>query len=214
MLTVSVRAMLRPKREKIFGPGTAPALDRNARTRIMHQARQLARPTEKGRHYGAITGKDIDVLAALLWTFHNAQDGRTFPSYDAIAKAAACARSHIAGALRRLEAVGLVTVTNRLVRIRERVEGLFGAGSATRWRVIRTSNSYAFRDPQPQASRPVSAGVSSKAKFRPGTGIPDLKTQTAPLSDSLAAALARLGNAIADKMDGPSGPNQAPIGAA
>ena len=209
-MLVSVRAMLRPKREKIFGDRPGPALDRNARVRIMHRARQLARPTEKGRHYGAITGKDLDVLAALLWTFHNAQDGRTFPTYDAIAEAAACARSHIAGALRRLEAVGLVTVTNRLLRIRERVEGLFGAGSASRWRVVRTSNSYSFRDPQPQPPRP----ISSKTKFQPGTGIPDSKTQAAPLSDSLSAALARLGHAIADKVDGPSGPNRAPTGAA
>jgi DNA-binding transcriptional MocR family regulator len=173
----------------------------------MHRAHQLARPNEKGRHYGAITGKDLDVLRALLWRFHNAGDGRCFPSYERLAEAAGCARSHVAGALRRLEAAGLVAWVNRLVRIKERCRDLFGSSTGWRWRVIRTSNSYSFRDPQPQA-RPV---ISSKAKFQPGTTSPD-PTQPAPqLPGMLAAALARLGHAVADQMDGPSGPKTAPI---
>lgn len=189
MLAVSLR---RPRREKIFGDRPGPALDRNARARIMHHARQLTRPTEKGRHYGMITGKDLNVLAALLWTFHNAADGRTFPSYSALAKAAGCARSHIAGAIRRLEAARLLTWVNRLIRIKERCADLFGERAGWRWRVIRTSNSYRFHDPQLQAM----PSTSSKAKFQPGTMNPNKHQTPSDIPDGLAAVLTRIGEAI------------------
>ena len=68
------------RREKMFGSGRPRALDRNAKVRIMHRARCLARRTEKGRAYGQITAKAIAVLEAILWTFHNAGSGLCFPS--------------------------------------------------------------------------------------------------------------------------------------
>ena len=57
-------------------------------------ARALMRRTEKGKHYGIVTAKFVDVLRALLWGFHNAASGKCFPSYEAIAEAAACSRTH------------------------------------------------------------------------------------------------------------------------
>jgi hypothetical protein len=56
-------------------------------------------------------------------------------------------RTSVYEAIRALERVGLLTWCNRLVRVRERVAGLFGPLSAYRWRVVRTSNAYAFTDP-------------------------------------------------------------------
>jgi hypothetical protein len=47
------------RREKVFGIGRSRALDRNAKVRIMHWARCLARRTEKGRAYGVITAKGV-----------------------------------------------------------------------------------------------------------------------------------------------------------
>ena len=73
---------LRPRREKVFGDGRPRPLDRNAKARIMTLARALTRRTEKGKAYGAITAKFLDVLEALLWGFHNAQSGLCFPSYE------------------------------------------------------------------------------------------------------------------------------------
>jgi hypothetical protein len=84
---------LHPRREKMFGMGRPHALDRNAKVRIMHWARCLARRTEKGKAYGVITAKALAVLEALLWAFHNAKSGLCFPSYEKIAEAAHCARS-------------------------------------------------------------------------------------------------------------------------
>jgi Helix-turn-helix domain len=91
----------------------------------------------------------LEVLQALLWGFHNSRSGCCFPSYEAIAAKAECARSTVAEALRALEWAGVLTWQNRITRILVRERDLFGQW-ASRWRVIRTSNAYVFRDPKPQ----------------------------------------------------------------
>ena len=141
-------------------PRPPRALDRNAKVRIMHWARCLSRRTEKGRAYGVVTAKALAVLEALLWAFHNAKSGLCFPSYETIAEAAHCARSTVAGALRALEEAGVLSWVHRLKRVREPCPDLLG-DNGWRWRVLRTSNSYAFTDPSPAADRP----NSSKSEY-------------------------------------------------
>jgi hypothetical protein len=152
------------RREKVFGLGRPRALDRNAKVRIMHWARCLSRRTEKGRAYGEITAKAIAVLEALLWAFHNAKSGLCFPSYEAIAEAAHCARSTVAEAIKALEDAGILSWVHRVKRVREHVSDLLG-DNGWRWRVLRTSNAYAFTDPSPAADRP----NSSKSEKPTGT---------------------------------------------
>jgi CRP-like cAMP-binding protein len=154
------------KREKMFGLGRPRALDRNAKVRIMHWARCLARRTEKGKAYGQITAKALAVLEALLWAFHNAKSGVCFPSYERIAEAAGCARSTVAEALKALEDSGILSWVHRIKRVREPCSDLLG-DNGWRWRVLRTSNSYAFTDPSPAADRP----HSSKSEKPTGTPI-------------------------------------------
>ncbi len=134
------------RREKMFGLGRPRALDRNAKVRIMHWARCLCRRTEKGRAYGVVTAKALAVLEALLWAFHNARSGLCFPSYEKIAEAAGCARSTVAEALKALEDAGILSWVQRIKRVRERCSDLLG-DNGWRWRVLRTSNAYSFRDP-------------------------------------------------------------------
>lgn len=153
-------------REKVFGPGRCVPLDRNAKVRVMMLARALSRSQEPGKAYGVITGKFVAVLQALLWGFHNAATGKCFPSYEAIAEAAGCARSTVYEAIRALEQVGLLSWQNRIKRVREFVPGLFGKASAWRWRVIRTSNSYVLTDP-----------LASKSDFKTGTLTQDSNKQ-------------------------------------
>ena len=117
----------------------------------------------RASHRGPITRAFLDVLGALLWQFHNAHTGRCFPSYEAIASKAGCARSTVAEALKALEWGGVLSWQHRVTRVRERCRDLFGR-DGWRWRVIRTSNAYAFHDPLPQR-----AGVSSKSDQRTGT---------------------------------------------
>lgn len=161
-----------PRREKMFGLGRPRALDRNAKVRIMHWARCLSRRTEKGRAYGTLTAKAVAVLEALLWSFHNARSGICFPSYETIAEAAHCARSTVAEALKSLEAAGVLTWVQRIKRVREPCPDLLGEGG-WRWRVLRTSNAYAFTDPSPAADRP----ESSKSEIPSGTPNQDIFLQ-------------------------------------
>jgi Helix-turn-helix domain len=152
------------RREKMFGLGRPRALDRNAKVRIMHWARCLSRRTEKGRAYGRLTAKALTVLEALLWVFHNRNSGWCFPSYEKIAEAAGCARSSIAGALKALESCGILSWVHRLKRVREPCPALLG-DNGWRWRVLRTSNAYNFRDP----GAPSGEDEPSKANFQSGT---------------------------------------------
>jgi len=169
-------AHLRPRREKLFGDGRPRPLDRNGKARVMACVRALMHRTEKGKAYGQITAKARDVAEALLWGFHNARSGLCFPSYEKIAERAKCARSTVAEAIKALEAAGVLSWVNRIVRVRERCADLFGH-TGTRTRVIRTSNGYAFNDPKGAANM----GFSSKSDFPSGTSIQDsIPTCAAP----------------------------------
>jgi hypothetical protein len=187
---------LRGRREKVFGPGRAVPLDRNAKARILAYARAwTARQRRPGQHRGPITRAFLDVLEALLWGFHNSRSGCCFPGYEAIAAKAECARSTVAEALKVLEWAGVLTWQNRIARIQVREVDLFGRW-ASRWRVIRTSNAYVFRDPQPSL-----AGVPAcKSENRGGT--PDQEVSQpvpAPAHDPdspLERALRRLSSVV------------------
>jgi hypothetical protein len=167
-------------REKVFGLGRPRALDRNAKVRIMHWARCLARRTEAGKAYGVITAKALAVLEALLWAFHNAKNGLCFPSYERIAEAAHCARSTVAEAIKALEDAGVLSWVNRVKRIRERCADLLGADGG-RWRVIRTSNAYQFTEPG-------AAYRSSKSENPTGTPNQDFPPLSLPPSQPSARA--------------------------
>jgi Helix-turn-helix domain len=133
-------------RQKIFGMVAVP-LDRNMKAKLLHRARAMMRPVEKGAHYGAVSAKAYAVLCALLIGFHNAKSGRCFPSYKAISEAAGCCERTVAAALAALEESGLLTVLNRLVRVRWKDE----LSRAWRTRICRTSNCYTFPGGTPQS---------------------------------------------------------------
>lgn len=143
---------IRPYREKIFGPAPASdPLDRNAKARIMTAAHAYnARYKQQGQHWGPVTRSFFGVLRALLYCFQNDQDGRCFPSYERLAKAARCNRDTVCEAIKALESAGLISWVHRITKIRVRERDLFGQ-LVTRWQVIRTSNAYVFRDPLPCA---------------------------------------------------------------
>jgi hypothetical protein len=166
---------LRPRREKVFGDGRPRPMERNAKARVMAYARPFTRRTEKGKHYGQLTPKYIDVLEALLWKFHNALSGLCFPSLAKIAKEAGCSPSTVAEALKALDATGVLSWVNRIARIRERCEDLFG-NMGTRWRIIRTSNAYHFHDPKGAGYQ----ALPSKSEFPSGTSNQDSFSLTTP----------------------------------
>jgi hypothetical protein len=142
---------LRPRREKVFGSGGGLPLDREAKHRILiYACAYNARHRQPGQHRGPLTRATMEVLEALLWGFHNAKDGRCFPSYEAIAAKAECCRDTVCQAIHALERADILTWVNRIVRQSVREIDLFGKWSQ-RWRILRTSNAYVFRDPLPCA---------------------------------------------------------------
>jgi Helix-turn-helix domain len=177
------------RRDKVFGPGRLVPLDRNAKVRVMMLARALMRRTEKGKAYGAVTAKALAVLGALLWSFHNAASGRCFPSYEAIAEAAACSRASVYNAIRALEQAGVLTWVHRIKRVREWVPGLFGKTSAWRSAVQRTSNGYSFADPLASSESNFQTGTAAQAvsKRNFANNVPGAPSHAHNLSDRFRA---------------------------
>jgi len=172
---------LRGRREKVFGPGRAVPLDRNAKARIEAYVKGYnARNKQPRQHCGPITQGFQRVLKALLWVFHNSRSGCCFPSYEAIAAKAECERSTVAAALKALEWAGVLTWQNRITRIREHCHDLFGRES-WRWRVIRTSNAYVFDDPLQHAG-----GLPASKSENP-TGTPNQEVISVSASQSVPA---------------------------
>ncbi len=141
---------LRPRREKIFGAGPTVRLDDAAKRRVMRAAHTYNEKNRgPGQHRGPLTRATLDVLRALLWGFPN--NGRPcFPSYETIAAKAKCHRDTVYTAIVALEASGLLTWVNRIMRATERVRDLFGQ-MVERVTVHRRSNAYTFSDPGPDA---------------------------------------------------------------
>jgi hypothetical protein len=187
---------IRRCREKVFGPGRAVPLDRNAKARIVAYAKAWgARHREPGQHRGPITRAFLEVLEALLWGFHNSRDGRCFPSYETIAAKADCARSTVAEALKALEWAGVLKWQHRIPRIQVRERDLFERW-ASGWRVIRTSNAYVFHDPLQSAPR---SEHRCNSENPTGTQTQEIQSLTAVPSDTdspLERALARFGDVI------------------
>lgn len=163
---MSIPRHMRGRREKVFGEGRPLPLDREAKLRILVLARAMMRKTEKRKHYGRVTAKALAVLQVLLFQFHNARSGLCFPSYDKIGEKADCAHSTVAKAIEALEACGILSWVNRLKRVREISRDLFGNITA-RVRVLRTSNAYRLKDPNPNAER------ANSSKFEITTGTPN-----------------------------------------
>jgi hypothetical protein len=140
----------------VFGPARGIPLDGNAKARLkVYVQGYNARHKQPGQHHGPITRAIMDVFEALLWGFHNSKSGLCFPSYEAIAEKAKCCRDTVYEAIKALEAANVRV--NRIVREQVRERDLFGKWSQ-RWRIVRTSNAYVFRDPLPCAPRRLHRG--------------------------------------------------------
>jgi len=188
------------------------SLDRNAKVRIKVYAEAWsARHRQPGQHRGPLTRAFIEVLEALLWSFHNSKTGLCFPSYETIAAKARCSRDTVYEAIKALEAADVLTWVNRIVREQVRERDLFGH-LVTRWRTIRTSNAYLFRDPLPCAAGRPDMERASKSENPPGTLNQDISTlkkessrepeNLSDMSEGLLKSLLRLGKAIEAKERG------------
>lgn len=176
-------------------------LDRNDRARLLAYAEALDRRTRlPGQHGGIIKRTGLSVLRALVLRFQNARSGRCDPSLDALADAAGCSRSTVVEALRRLLTAGLVAWSRRMIRVRER--------GAVMLRQI--SNAYVVTMPLPARTAPAGQGRGAESRYQSETFTPYSERPPTALPEALAAALARLGHAIADRAGPPGGAPEGP----
>ena len=98
-----------------------------------------------------------------------------------------------------LEWAGVLTWQNRIARIQVHEQDLFGRW-ASRWRIIRTSNAYVFRDPQ----QPLAGVPACQSENRIGTPDQDVSTLLpVPARDPdspLERTLRRLGSVIEGRL--------------
>src|SRR4051794_3365098 len=160
-------------------------MDRAHAWRLLAHAEALERDTRcPGKHGGCLKRTGLDVLRALLRHFYSYRHGTCFPSYEAIARAAGCCVETVRKAIRRLEAVGIISTLRRKV-----VTSFISRVHRVRFDVaVQTSNSYTFS--MPSADSPAAMPQPAKkadTKFRHET------SQQLRIKDDadLAAAKAR-----------------------
>jgi hypothetical protein len=186
-------------------------MDGNAKARLkVYLKGYNARMKQPRQHHGPITRAFMEVFKALLWGFHNSKSGLCYPSYEAIAARAECDRDTVYAAINALEFAGVLTWVNRITRIRVRERDMFGQW-VLRWKTIRTSNAYTFRDPLPCAEGRPSPQVSSKSENPTGTLNQEssLKEEAVRIivldpGNPLDAALIRLGRATGSLPEAPA----------
>jgi DNA-binding MarR family transcriptional regulator len=150
-------------------------IDKNLRVRLIYQAERLERATKEfGRPSGVIGQSGLVVLRCLLFCFQHTRE----PSYKAIRKATGLAFSTISGALRRLEAAGLLFIERRKIRTL--------AGN----RVI--NNLYTFLKPDDSALKGLIPADVART-------VPERFVHFDKLEGPLKDALDRLGACIAEK---------------
>jgi hypothetical protein len=176
--------------------------------KLWHRAREFDRQTrEKDKHGGALGHTALQVLHSLLFDFLNYTSGRLDPSYAAIARKANVCQRTVATALSKLRAAGVLTGVRRCVEGRQE-DGRFMLQQETNaYAVLPETQWRGYRPPlEPLApesgtwgDHPALPDVMSQAlverqqggSLRQVIGILDSDP-----TDALAAALARLGQAM------------------
>jgi hypothetical protein len=173
------------------------------------RAREWERDSRKKGDRGGIIGYvGMRILDVLLFHFLDRKTGRLDPSYEQIARIAACGRSAVAEALQRLRKLGLINWVRRCSQ--KIVDG--------RYTLEQDTNAYAVLPPSQW--RFFTPRHTTPPKPEPGTWgdhtpLPDLMTQAEvdrrqggsikaaldileldPLGDPVAAAIARLFRAV------------------
>jgi DNA-binding transcriptional ArsR family regulator len=185
----------RLRRGSTLDPVKFRPLDRNQRARVVFLAERLdANSHQPGQHGGCLKRSGLQVLKVLIFHFHNVHCGRCDPSLETIAKAAGMAKSTVVAALQRLEDAGIIE------RIR-RAQWIMQYG---RKRLVQWSNAYLFN--VPSCDRNAEGDYANSAKgsesgSRPPTTAAEIKNLP-PMPENVAAALARLGNTMADRFEG------------
>jgi hypothetical protein len=183
-------------------------MPKKAAVKLFHRARDFDRQTRtKGKHGGALGHTALQVLHALLFDFLNYASGQLDPSYAAIARKANVCQRTVANALAKLRDHGLLHWVRRCAESRredgrfvlEQETNAYAVLPPTQWRGYRPPTEPPAPVPGTWGDHPALPSVMAQAvaeaqhggTLRQVIGILDSDP-----TDALAAALARLGQAM------------------
>lgn len=176
-------------------------------TRLWHRARDFDRQTHKpGCHGGAVGHTALQVLHALIFDFLNYRSGQLDPSYGAIARKAGVCQRTVGNAVKRLKELGILNWVRRCAA--NWVDGRFVLEQETNaYAVLPCGQWRGYREP-PEPPPPLSgtwgdhpplpsvAAQALAARAEGGTMQEAIGILGSDPTDELAAALARLGQAM------------------
>ena len=178
-------------RRTAYGRGACrfTPISRDQRVRILRRAEAIERATKaRGKQAGALGQSGLRVLRCLLFDFANTATGRCDPGYRAICRATGFCRETVAGALARLEAMGLVEIVRRMVR----------AGR----RAVQATNAYLFAAAAEAPAQAVLPFRSKPPENKNQKGAIPVPTLPAAIPDHLWDALQRLAHSLGHTMPG------------
>jgi hypothetical protein len=183
-------------------------MPKKAAVKLFHRARDFDRQTKaKDKHGGALGHTALQVLHTLLFDFLNYTSGRLDPSYAAIARKANVCQRTVATALAKLRDLGVLNWVRRCAEGRQedgrfmlqQETNAYAVLPETQWRGYRPPLDPPAPQPGTRGDHPPLPDVMSQAvaerqqggSLRQVIGILDRDP-----TDTLAAALARLGQAM------------------
>lgn len=182
-------------------------MPKKAATRLWHRARDFDRQTRRKDHHGGAVGHAaLQVLHALIFDFLNYRTGQLDPSYATIARKANVCERTVASALKRLRELGILNWVRRCAEswrdgrfVLEQETNAYAVRPATQWRGYQPP-------PEPPAPAPGTWGdhpplpsllAQAAAERRVGGTLRSMvRILRSDPADMLAAALARLGQAV------------------
>lgn len=184
-------------------------LPKKAAARLWHRAREWDRATRApGRHGGKVGRIGLLVLHSLIFDFLNHKTGQLDPSYEGIAKKAGVSRASVGRALARLKALGILNWVRRCVG--ELRDGRFVLAQERNAYAVQAEGQWQGYRPVPElpampeagtwGEHPPLQGALAQAVQDQAMGLSQGAVLTALRSDpgdALAAALARMGQALA-----------------
>lgn len=182
--------------------------------RLYHRAREWERKTRQpGRHGGIVGRVGLAVLESLLFDYQNYRTGQLDPSYEGIAKKAGVSRASVWRALVRLRDLGVLTWLRRCIGemrggryMLAQERNAYAVQAETAWKGYRAPleaptapEAGTWGDHPPLLTAVAQAAQDQLGGLSRGTVLTALEADP---GDGLAAALARMGRALAGRENG------------
>jgi hypothetical protein len=189
-------------------------MPKKAAIRLYHRAREWERRTHQpGRHGGVVGRIGLAVLQTLIFDYLNHATGQLDPSYEGIAKKAGVSRASVWRALVRLRDLGILTWLRRCIGemrggryVLAQERNAYAVQGETAWRGYRAPpeapsapEAGTWGDHPPMLAALAQAAQDQLSGLSRGAVLTALEADP---GDGLAAALARMGRALAGRENG------------